>query len=708
MPIAAVGSEILVNTITAGQQRDPEITTLSGGRFVVTWTDFSGTGGDASAAVRAQVFEATGTPVGGEILVNTETLSDQRHPQVAALSNGGFAIAWTNYSATGSDTTHAGVRAQVFGADGARVGGELQVNTTTNNAQEMPKLTGLSNGGFAMVWTDYSHSSDDPSGMALRARAYGADGAPAGPEVLVNTTTASDQYAPQITALSNGRFVVAWQDSSEEAPDDEFGAIRAQVFSATGAPEGGEILVNTTTAGDQWALHVTALSGGGFAIAWTDESHAVGDPSDAAVRARVFDAAGAPVGTTDILVNTTTASSQRGPYTEGLPGGGFVVAWTDYSGSGGDASGAAVRAQVFDAIGTPVGTEILVNTTTAAAQVGPKIAALTDGGFVIAFTDSSASGGDTSGDALRAQLFSATGTPVGAEMLVNTVTLSNQRWPQITSLPEGGFAITWQDESASGGDTTGTAIRAQVFGDAPSAPDPTPTPTPTTGSDGDDMAVLSAEPNAYAAGDGDDWVFAAGGDDTVQGGAGADTLYGDDGKDLLSGGLDNDRVDGGLGDDRLYGDQGADTISGGNGADFLDGGEGDDGLDGGYGADVLQGGAGNDRVVGGEGADTARGGQGEDVIQGGTGNDWLSGDKGDDTLTGGEGADIFHSFSGAGIDRIADFSLAEGDRIQLDTGTTYAMAQVGADTVISLGGGGQVVLVGVQASSLTGDWLFAA
>ena len=43
-----------------------------------------------------------------------------------------------------------------------------------------------------------------------------------------------------------------------------------------------------------------------------------------------------------------------------------------------------------------------------------------------------------------------------------------------------------------------------------------------------------------------------------------------------------------------------------------------------------------------------------------------------------------------------DFNLAEGDRVKLDPGTTYTVSQVGADTVIDMGGGNEMILVGVQ------------
>lgn len=90
----------------------------------------------------------------------------------------------------------------------------------------------------------------------------------------------------------------------------------------------------------------------------------------------------------------------------------------------------------------------------------------------------------------------------------------------------------------------------------------------------------------------------------------------------------------------------------------------------------------------------------------GAGNDWLSGDRDNDTISGGAGGDTFHTFSGAGIDRVLDFSLSQGDRVQLDPGTTYTLRQVGGDAVIDMGAGDQMILVGVQAASLTGAWIF--
>ncbi|MBP8245623.1 MAG: hypothetical protein KAX56_02050 [Phenylobacterium sp.] len=53
-----------------------------------------------------------------------------------------------------------------------------------------------------------------------------------------------------------------------------------------------------------------------------------------------------------------------------------------------------------------------------------------------------------------------------------------------------------------------------------------------------------------------------------------------------------------------------------------------------------------------------------------------------------------------------DFSTAQGDRVFLEPGTQYTVAQVEADVVISMTGGGQMTRVGVTLASLPTGWIF--
>ena len=197
-----------------------------------------------------------------------------------------------------------------------------------------------------------------------------------------------------------------------------------------------------------------------------------------------------------------------------------------------------------------------------------------------------------------------------------------------------------------------------------------------------------------------------GGADTIYGGAGADTIDGGAASGFLRGEDGDDSIVGGAAFDDIHGNMGHDTASGGDGDDWVVGGKDNDRLAGDAGHDVVLGNLGSDTIDAGSGNDVARGGQGDDIVNAGAGDDFVSGDVGSDTVSGGAGADRFHSFAGAGIDRVLDFNVAEGDRVQLLTGATYTLAQVGADAVITLGPGDQLILVGVQTSSLTGGWIF--
>ena len=199
-------------------------------------------------------------------------------------------------------------------------------------------------------------------------------------------------------------------------------------------------------------------------------------------------------------------------------------------------------------------------------------------------------------------------------------------------------------------------------------------------------------------GGGSDSLFGAAGDDVLSDSTGSNYLRGEDGSDRITGGVDFDDINGNAGSDTASGGGGGDWVVGGKDRDLLHGDEGDD---------LVYGNLGDDTCDGGAGADVVRGGQGSDSVAGGAGDDWLSGDRDSDTLSGGAGADTFHTFADAGLDRVIDFSRAEGDRVLVDPGTVYAVAQLGGDVVIAMGAS-QMVLAGVQMSSLTGDWIVGA
>ncbi|WP_156648084.1 Ig-like domain-containing protein [Methylobacterium sp. Leaf88] len=94
-PLAVNGqNDILVNTATAGDQSQPSITAGPNGGFVVGWTDASGLADSAGrldalgTAIKAQAFAADGFKLGGDLLVNTVTSGNQFNVDLTTGSNG--------------------------------------------------------------------------------------------------------------------------------------------------------------------------------------------------------------------------------------------------------------------------------------------------------------------------------------------------------------------------------------------------------------------------------------------------------------------------------------------------------------------------------------------------------------------------------------------------------------------------------------------
>lgn len=190
------------------------------------------------------------------------------------------------------------------------------------------------------------------------------------------------------------------------------------------------------------------------------------------------------------------------------------------------------------------------------------------------------------------------------------------------------------------------------------------------------------------------------------GGLGDDRYVGSHGADSVSALDGNDAVYGGAGDDWLHGNKGADSISGGAGNDTMYGGQDGDRILGGDGDDFVNANLGADFVSGGNGDDTIYGGADNDTMSGGAGNDFIAADKGNDIVTGGAGADEFYFVANPGDhDTVTDFDFATGDHLRLMAGETYTVSQVGADVLVTLGGGSDVTLVGVSLSSLGAGWI---
>ena len=371
------GIEITVNNEVSGMQQKPALARLANGTLVAVWE--SSTGED----VKGRLLAADGTAIGTEFLVNTATADNQTTPAVTGLAGGGFVVTWAT-SDIAQDGSKDAVKAQLFDAAGTKLGGEFLVNTQTANIQWNPAITALDSGGFVIAWDTWDPLQDG-SGRSVKAQIYDAAGARLGAEFLVNTEAFNSQGFCDVTTLSGGRFIVTWATvGSTSALSWE---LRGQLFDAAGNKLGGEILVNTQTTNAQYENEVTTLANGGFVVTWTTED-AAQDGSGYAIKAQLFSSAGVKVGA-ELLVNTAVAGSQRSPTVAGLSNGDFVIAWRTDDPTADDAMG-AIKAQVFTSAGVKSGGEFLVNASGGGSpETNPVVIDLGNGSFAIGWTGGS-------------------------------------------------------------------------------------------------------------------------------------------------------------------------------------------------------------------------------------------------------------------------------------------------------------------------------
>ncbi|MDF2687355.1 MAG: hypothetical protein K0Q80_320, partial [Microvirga sp.] len=197
--------------------------------------------------------------VGSETKVNVATASDQMYSSISALADGGWIETWQSLTQDGGGH---GVYQRRYDAQGVAVGGETLVNLVTADHQSSPNVTGLANGGWVVTWQS---NLQDGSGYGIYQRVYTAQGVTSGPDLLVNATTANEQQNASVTALSDGGWVVTWQSNLQDGSG--YGVYQRH-YTATGATVGPDILVNTSTGSDQQNPSVTALPNGGWVVSW--------------------------------------------------------------------------------------------------------------------------------------------------------------------------------------------------------------------------------------------------------------------------------------------------------------------------------------------------------------------------------------------------------------------------------------------------------
>ena len=778
--------EFQVNTGSAadGSQTQPKILGLANGRFVVAWEEGAdgGIGTDPGTDIVAKIFAAQGNVVRDAFQLNQFRTSDDETDFDLAATHDGFALTYMDKDTANPDETS--VVFERYDFDGDR---QVDAGSAFQIARETAAADFLRNPQIAANLIpgndDVFISFDDSVGADkdISARVIDQDGNLSTKFGAAQNSRDFDRLGDSVI-LGTGNYVTVYEEADNSVASLEFsirnqsgdsillaGAVASEgsnpsvasfddrkgfvvtyelngnVFAKLFQPSGQLIRTIDVATGsaDQTEPVVVTLPGGGFVVAWNDDTNGT-------LLARKFLSNGTAVGDVFTVEDTNTRQTDISVTGDGR----VLIAWVDTSDE--------IFASIWDPRDRVIFTEdfgfkspntLKSNLITTGRDGGSTVDVGTPDRFDLPrLTVLGQEGDDTIFSTGNGSYLGGAGDDT---IIAGRFTGSNN-----FELLNGGAGIDTLNTTQFGGNyTVNLATGETNYRNRPETPvesfinfeniitargDDT-----IIGTDGDNTIDSGPGSDTIDAGGGDDTIFARSGNDIILASAGADQIFagegrdtittsgfdrvfGEDGNDLviigdgtpdlLNGGDGNDTLDTtssaigfnillksgatgvsglsfrqfenvltGAGDDVIYGTDAINRISSGAGDDQVFGRAGNDTLSGEDGDDILFGEGGNDTLHGGNGNDRLFGGIGSDEIYGGTGDDLLIGKAGNDSLVGGQGKDTIignfgNDFLVGGDDDDKLFGGEGNDNLDGGEGNDLLYGGEGNDFLASWGG----------------------
>ncbi len=269
---------------------------------------------------------------------------------------------------------------------------------------------------------------------------------PAGGEFNVGGALPGEQVRPQLSLGPTGGFLV-WEDNVTDGAGLGISALQLDNgYSAYLSP----FRVNVTAAGDQEKPRVSLLKGGGAVFVWQG-----GRQGYQHIFARFRTAAGTWTSGYDVPVNSFPGNFQANPAVATLANSNVVVVWGSFN-QASSTSLQDVYGQLFTPTGQRVGSEFLINQFTPYNQRTPVVAALANGGFVVAWVSEQErvavpdqadpnyaySATNQPSVDVYARIFDNNAVPRGNEFPVNP-DLNLCANPALAAASDGSFMVAW-------------------------------------------------------------------------------------------------------------------------------------------------------------------------------------------------------------------------------------------------------------------------
>jgi hypothetical protein len=298
-----------VTNQNSADQYDASIVALPNGGYAEFWTDFSlafKSGG--GSAVTGQLFSATGQKIGGEVKISTYVDGDQGSSAATLLTNKNVAIAYMD-TYNGISHVHVATTSPNLNPPQDTL---IDFSSVSSFA---PSITAFGGGAYLVTYT-LQQNNDDIVGKIVSASGS------VGPLLTIGGSANADELS-QAATLTNGNAVVVYEHANGSDYDIYYNLISPNGTSASG---GSQAVSGGSNLGQyEFAPAVTALKSGGFVVVWETFTGANYD-----IYGTIYNNAGAVVASHILLNSSNTAGDQLNPSVVALEDG-FVVSWDDYN-----------------------------------------------------------------------------------------------------------------------------------------------------------------------------------------------------------------------------------------------------------------------------------------------------------------------------------------------------------------------------------------
>lgn len=252
-----LAEEAFVTGADSGEQTDPSMTVLGNGTVALAWTDYLMDGDVKGLAGR--IVTETGEALTEPFRLNKFTRGNQYGAKMLAMPNGGIAAVWVSDQQQSEKSID--IVARLFNSVGQPLTGEVVVSQPGISSNP---VLGIAGNRLMVAW-EQVNLDNKKTRWNIHMRSFDLNLKPLTEALTANQKLEGDQFAPSLEGNAEGAMLV-WnslgQDGSREAVVGRF-------LNQDGLFEGEEFVVNSTKFAGQIEPNVTATSEGQWLVTWS-------------------------------------------------------------------------------------------------------------------------------------------------------------------------------------------------------------------------------------------------------------------------------------------------------------------------------------------------------------------------------------------------------------------------------------------------------